>query len=184
MAEIDMTFTGQLSEDCKSIKIDHADSILRLLSPIKDIILEINIKKFYRQRTAAQNRYCHGVMIPTVQAWQKETTGTCSSHDALYAFFRVHIIGDEPVIEEVEGIEVIIMTGKRFSECTTVEFVERVDKIIAYYEPKGCIIPLPVPKSNNLISDFMRDYSKDIVYCRICKKAHAGRCNPEDLKDE
>jgi len=182
MVELDMTFTGKFSEDCKSIVIDYADSIVRLLYPHKDTQLEIQIKKFYKNRTSAQNRYCHGVMIPTVQAWQKETTGEHSSHDGLYAFFRTHIIGDEVIMEEIDGVDTMVLTGKRFSQCNTVEFAERVDKIIYYYAEKGCVILPPDPKSNNLITDFMKDFSKDIVYCRQCGKAHAGYCST--LKDE
>lgn len=182
MTELEMTFSGKFSEDCKSIVIDYADSILRLLYPHKDTQLEITIKKFHKDRTAAQNRYCWGVMIPTVRAWQKETTGECNSKEAIYAFFRVNIIGDEPVIETVDGVDVITLTGKRFSHCTTVEFAERVDKVIFYYAEKGLEIMLPDPKSNCLTTDFMKDFSKDIVYCRQCGKAHAGYCST--LKDE
>jgi hypothetical protein len=161
MAELDITITGKLSEDCKSILIDNVESILRILYIHKDTPLEVNLKKFHRIRTAAQNRYCWGLMIPTVRAWQLETTGECNSKEALYAFFRVHIIGDEMVIEEVDGKDVPLVKGKRFSQCTTVEFAERVDKIILYYAEKGLEIPLPVLGSNNLTTDFVNYKIKD-----------------------
>jgi hypothetical protein len=155
MADLDITVSGKLSEDCKSILIDNVQSILRILYVHKDTPLEINLKKFHRERTSAQNRYCWGVMIPCVRAWQLETTGECSSKDALYAFFRIKIIGDEPTVENVDGVDVIILGGKRFSQCTTVEFAERVDKIIVYYAERGLTIPLPVAGTNNTLSDFV-----------------------------
>ena len=182
MAELEMTFSGKFSKDCKSIVIDYADSILRLLYPHKDTQLEITIKKFHRKRTDAQNRWIWGYAIITVQAWMKETTGSYPSKEALYAFFRVKIIGDEPVIEEVDGVDVIVLQGKRFSQCTTVEFSERAEKVIAYYAERDLELKFLDPKSNCLTTDFMKDFSKDIVYCRQCGKAHAGYCST--LKDE
>jgi hypothetical protein len=155
MSDIDYTFEGKLSDDCKSLVINYATTIMRQLVPIKDIPLEIHITKFHRQRTSAQNRYCWGVLIPTVQAWQKETTGEFNSKDALYAFFRKTIIGDDVVVEEVDGTQQLILKGKRFSQCTTVEFAERVDKIILHYAEKG--LEIPVPTVDNLLTDFTKN---------------------------
>jgi hypothetical protein len=153
-ADFDYTFSGKLSPDLKSLAIDFASTIPRLLVPLLDIPLEINIKRFHKNRTAAQNRWIWGLVIPVVQAFQRETTGACNSKDALYAFFRKHIIGDEVRMEIVDGKETIILEGKKFSQCTTVEFNERIDKITAFYAERGCTIPPPVPGSNNLITDF------------------------------
>ena len=156
MSDIDYTFTGKLSNDCRSLEIDYASSIARILYPIKDVQLEIRITKFQRKRSDAQNRYCWGVLIPTVQAWQKENTGTYDSKDAIYTFFRHTIIGDEIKLVRLFGTDQLVMEGKRFSQCTVEEFAERVDKIIAYFASLGCVIPAPVPKSNNYLTDFTR----------------------------
>lgn len=162
MSDIDYTFTGKLSPDCKSLEIDSASSIARILYPIRDIRLEIHITNFRRQRTLAQNRYCWGVMIPVVQAWQKVNTGECDDKDTIYVYFRKKIIGDKVVVKEVMGEEVIIMEGKKFSQCTTKEFAERVDKIIAYFAPSGCVIPPPTTDSNNYVTDFV-DFKYDLT---------------------
>lgn len=156
MSEIDYTFTGKLSPDCKSLEIDFASSIARLLYPIKDLQLEINIKQFHRNRTIAQNNYMWGVVIPTIRAWMKERTGLCPSKEAMYAFLRIKVVGHEVVIEEVNGMEIPVVSGKRFSQMTTVEFAEAVDKIILYYAEQGLDIPVPQPKSNNYITDFTK----------------------------
>jgi hypothetical protein len=156
MAEIDLTFTGKLADDCRSILIDNAQGMLRVLYTAKEIPLEINIKKFHRQRTAAQNSYVWGLVIPTIRRWQIETTGECNSAEAIYAFLRITVVGEEVVIEEVQGVDTAVVKGKRFSQCTTVEFGERIDKIIRYYGELGLEIPLPIPGSNNHISDFAK----------------------------
>jgi hypothetical protein len=183
MAELDITITGKLSEDCKSILIDNVESIIRILYIHKDTPLEVNLKKFHRQRTVAQNSYVWGVMIPTIRSWQLETTGSCNSEEAIYAFLRITVIGDEVVIEEVQGVDTAVVKGKRFSQCTTVEFAERVDKIILYYAERGLEIKLPVPKSNNYLNNFSRDTEVDLVtFCRKCGTAHSGKCN--QIKDE
>ena len=44
---------------------------------------------------------------------------------------------------------------------TTVEFNEAIDKIIFHYAEKGLEIPLPVPGSNNTITDFANYKIKD-----------------------
>jgi hypothetical protein len=161
MADIDYTFEGKLSDDCKSLVINYATTIMRQLVPIKDIPLEIHITKFHRQRTAAQNRYIWGYLIVTVRAWMKECTGSCPSKEALYAFFRVHIVGDEATVETIDGQDIIVLGGKRFSQKTTVEFAEDVDKIILYYAEQGLELQSPDPKSNNMLTDFTRNNLKD-----------------------
>ena len=97
-----------------------------------------------------------GCVIPTIRAWMKENTGECPSKEALYAFLRIVIVGHEVVIEEVDGISIPVVSGKRFSQMTTVEFAEATDKIIVHYAEKGLEIQAPDPKSNNLLTDFTK----------------------------
>jgi hypothetical protein len=159
--EFDYTFTGKLSPDCKSLEIDFANSIVRQLRPIQDVPLQINITKFHRNRTIAQNNFIWGVVIPTVRAWMQENEGTCPSKEAMYAYLRIVVVGHEVVIENINGIDVPIVSGKRFSQMTTVEFAEAIDKIVAHYAEKGLEIPMPKPKTNNYLTDFTRDYQDD-----------------------
>lgn len=157
LAELDYTFTGKLSPDCKSLEIDSAPALARLFRPLLDVPLEINIKKFYRKRTLAQNNWIWGVCIPTIRAWLKETTGSCPSAEAVYTFLRVKVIGHEAVVEKVGDTDIIVLQGKRFSAMTTIEFAAAVDVIVEYYLEIGLEIPLPKPKTNNYITDFIKD---------------------------
>jgi hypothetical protein len=179
MAELDITFTGKLAADCRSLLIDNVESIIRILRVHQETSLEINITKFHRKRTDAQNRWCWGYAIVTVRAWMLETTGEAPSKEALYTFFRVHIIGDEPVVETIDGVDIIVLKGKRFSQCTTVEFSERSEKIIAYYAEKGLELNFPDTESNNYMNSVEEDIER---FCRKCGKTHAGSCN--QIKDE
>jgi hypothetical protein len=154
--EFDYTFTGTLSKDCKSLDIDFASTIQRQLRPLFGEQMQINITKFHRDRTLAQNNYVWGIVIPTIRAWQKETTGECNTKEAIYAFLRTGIVGDEVIIETVDGVDTLVITGKRFSQCNTVEFAERVDKVIAYYAERDLVIPVPIPKTNNYLTDFTK----------------------------
>jgi hypothetical protein len=153
--DFNYTFTGKLTPDCRGLAISFADQMGRILQPIKEEELEIYIKKFRKQRTVAQNSYLWGVVIPTVRAWMKENNGACPSAEAIYAILRIKVVGQEVIIEEIDGHDVPIISGKRFSEMNTLEFTEAVDKIILYYAEQGLEIPLPKPKSNNFINDFM-----------------------------
>lgn len=155
-ADFDYTFTGKLSPDCKSLEIDFASSIVRQLYPIKDVQLQINITKFHRDRTLAQNNYIWGVVIPTIRAWMQEMNGECPTKDGLYAYLRTEVVGHEVTIETINGKDIQIVSGKRFSKMTTVEFAEAIDKIILYYAEQGLEIPVPQPKTNNYLTDFTR----------------------------
>jgi hypothetical protein len=155
--EFEYTFTGKLSADCRSLQIDFAEKIARILQPIRETQLEITIKKFFRQRSLAQNAWMWGVCIPTIRAWMKERTGSCPSAEAIYAFLRIKVVEHEVVIETIDGIDVPVVTGKRFSQMNTVEFSESVEKIILHYAERGLEIPLPKPKTNNYITDFVKD---------------------------
>jgi hypothetical protein len=156
-SDYEYTFSGKLTDDCKQLTIDFASTVIRLLQPIKDDELEITIKKFRRNRTSAQNRYIHGVVVPTVRAWMKDNDGECPSHEGMYAFLRIKVVGHEVVIEDVAGVEIPVVSGKRFSQMNTKEFGEAIDKIILHYAEQGLEIPLPDPKSNNLTTDFTKN---------------------------
>jgi len=155
------TLTGKLSPDCLSIKFDHGESIARVLYPIREDQLEVTFKKFYRQRSLAQNAWMWGVCIPTIRAWMKERTGSCPSAEGLYAYLRIEIVGQEVVIETINGVDVAVVSGKRFSQMTTVEFSEAVEKIILHYAEQGLEIPLPQPKSNNYLNEIVHKQISD-----------------------
>jgi len=157
MADLDFTFTGKLAQDCRSILIDFTPSFARLLYPHVDTPLEINIKKFHKKRSVAQNAWMWGVCIPTIRAWMKENDGECPSKEAIYAFLRTAVVGQEVIVETVHGIDVFVIKGKRFSEMTTVEFSEAVEKIILHYAEMDLEIKLPIPKTNNYITDYLKD---------------------------
>jgi len=152
MKDNEIIVMGRLSSDLKSLEITHADKVSRLLAPLQDEDLEISIKKFYKRRTAAQNRWIWGVCIPQIITWMKNNEGTAPSKEALYTYLRTHVVGQEIVLEQVGEHEVPILKGKRFSQMTTKEFSDAVDKIVDYYAERGLEINLP--KDDNVVTDF------------------------------
>ncbi len=146
--------TGELGEDML-ISLTSASSLKRILGHFIGERLLIKISVFRPKRSDRQNRYLHGVIVPCVRAWLKESQGRIISHDQCYCWINQEVLNNKPVIIEVMGVEVITLEGKRFSQMTTVEFGLAVDEIIEYFDPKGCLIPLP--KKDNLISDFADD---------------------------
>lgn len=156
------TFTGKLTPDCHSITIDHGSSMSRILKPIVDDPLEITIKKFYRKRTNAQNNWIWGPCIITIRAHMKEKNGVAPSAEAVYLFLRVGVCKQEVVIETINGVDLMVVKGKHFSEMTTVEFAQKVEEIVEYYATEeGVEIPLPKPKTNNYITDYINDYKDE-----------------------
>lgn len=154
--DFEYVFTGKFSDNLQNLVIDSGGLLLRAFYPIKDNELEIRIRPYYKRRTDAQNRYIWGVVIPTIRAWIKESTGEIpATAEALYVFLRVHVCEQQPAIEVILGEEVVVIKGKHFSQMSTVEFADAIDKIIAYYDARDCIIPLP--KGNNTLNDFAKD---------------------------
>lgn len=119
--------------------------------------LEITISIFHRQRSLAQNRWMWGVCVPVVKGWLKETQGENYTKDEVYYYLNGTVLRQKPEIKEILGEEVIVLTGKRFSQMTTTEFSDAVDEIVAYFAERGLEIPMPVPGSNNLLSDYLKD---------------------------
>ena len=150
----EITVLARLSPDMNSLVISHADKLGRLFRPLKDDDLEVTVKKFYRQRSAAQNRWMWGVCIPSIQAWMKESGMAVPSKEGLYAYLRTAIVGHEMVIENIGGIDIPVLHGKRFSQMNTVEFSGAVEKIILFYAELG--FQLPLPERENLTENFIK----------------------------
>jgi len=150
----EITVVGELSPDGQSLVIANSARAKRLWKHLQGTQLEITFKKFYRKRSLAQNRWIHGICVIDVMQFLLETTGVLHSKEAVYAFLRTRVIGNEMWVETIDDQDVIFLSGKRFSQMNTKEFSEAVEKIVAYYAERGLEIRLPVPKTNNLISDY------------------------------
>lgn len=153
--EREFDVTGELSEDGYSLIIHHAQAMRRLWNGFGGKVLRIRFAIFRQKRSDAQNRYIHGVVVPTVKAWYRETQGETKTNDEIYVWLRVGLLGQKPVITEMLGSQVITMTGKRFSKQNTKEFTESIETIISLMAEKGCVIPLP--REHNFIGDFLED---------------------------
>lgn len=113
----------------------------------------LGIEKHRKQRSKRQNRYIWGVVVPIIRRWIKETQGETISKDQAYAYIRMGILGDEPIIKTVAGVETITMENKRLSQRTTKEFAENVEEIVQIMAERGCHIPLP--NEENLLTDIL-----------------------------
>lgn len=132
---------GTMRDDM-SLIFSHAENLREVLGYLVGMDLEIIVKPFRKKRSDRQNRYIHGVMVPVVQYFYYNTQGIRYSHDAVYAKFRKDL-GDELMIQEIDGVEVVTFSNKRFSEKTTKEFNEATETLRAIYAEKGCYIPEP-----------------------------------------
>lgn len=146
---------GELSEDCTSIRLLHGKGFARVLSFMVGKQLRVRFQIFRALRSDAQNRYIHGVVVPTVQYWHKHSQGEEKSHDEVYTWLRTGLLGHKVVISEMLGQQVLTLEGKRFSKMTTKEFAEAIDVIVKEMAERDCIIMLP--KENNFIHEFLKD---------------------------
>ncbi|MCB9047644.1 MAG: hypothetical protein H6550_16035 [Chitinophagales bacterium] len=151
--EREFDLTGTMSDDCTTIKLDPHALNRYILGTLTGIKLELTIKPYKELRTAAQNRYMWGVVVPTVRMWLKETQGETFTADDVYTWLRTHILGQKPVVRTIMGEEVIILTSKKFSAMSTTEFNNAVETIRKEMMERGCDIPEPT-KNNNL-HDFL-----------------------------
>lgn len=146
--------TGYLSEDRTSISLEHAVALRHVFRAWEGRRLLLSVEPFARRRSNQQNRYMWGVVVVCVRAWHLERDGHAPSKDGVYAMLR-RLCGHELKIEVINGVEAISMTGKRFSQMTTVEFENAVTFIRKYYAELGCDIP--EPREDNLLSDYVLD---------------------------
>jgi len=154
MRDEEFTVTGYLSEDYNYLLIDNPSIIKRACKFLKGEKLEITFKKFYKKRTAAQNRWLWGICIEDIRRWLYETTGERHSKQAIYTFLMTKVLGYDIQSEIIDGKEILFLEGKRFSEMTTLEFSDAVEKIYNYYAERGLQIRMPRPNTNNLITDY------------------------------
>lgn len=153
MSEKEYQIKGEFSDDMQYIKIDGWKALARVFYPLREKELLVKVSVLRRRRSDRQNRYIHGVVVPCVTAWFKETTGEVHSHDEVYTWLRTSLLGQKLELVEIAGEQVPVMTGKRFSAMNTKEFAEAIEEIVTKMDEKGCHIPLP--RQENLITDFI-----------------------------
>lgn len=157
--EKEFDLLGEFSEDFATIKIDHHITNRYVLKSLAGKKLSVTVKPFKESRTDAQNRYMHGVIVPTVKAWYKETHGVVLTADEVYTFLRIRVLGEKPKVRVIMGLEVVTMTGKRFSQMNKTEFAQAIDTIIDYFAQRGCYISPPI--KNNHLHEILQQNVKD-----------------------
>lgn len=153
MKEVDLI--GRVSDDLSSIQIDNWRGLTRIMGAFRGKELHIKLKVFRKNRSLAQNRYIHGVVVPSIMAWYLETQGEKLTHDEVYTWLRTGLLDDKVEVREILGEQVVTIVGKRFSKMNTKEFTDAIETIIAKMAELDCYIQLP--KENNMLSDYARD---------------------------
>ena len=118
----------------------------------KPIVVSVQVLR--KNRSARQNRYYWGCVIPMIRAFHLNNTGELLSPDEVHVFNISCVIGEKPTVKEVMGQEVILMTYKKSSQMTTTEFNEFTEIIRKYWADRGCDIP--EPNEENLLIDLIK----------------------------
>ena len=152
-------FKGHLRDEDMSLRLDHALAMREILSMWSGKELDIRVTVLRKNRSDRQNRYMHGVVVPTVQRWltqigHTDSEGKPLNHEQVYAKLRTDI-GHKLKIEEIDGVQIVTISGTRFSKMDTKEFAEAVDTIIRIYAEKGCYIP--EPNEECFLNDFVNN---------------------------
>lgn len=143
--------TGFLAEDLQSIKLEHPAVMRRVFQPWAGKRLTLKVAKHTRRRTEQQNRYIHGPVVNTVRSWMIETEGEDYGHDYVYTFLRT-LVGHRVEVKVMHGVEIVAITGKRFSRMTTVEFNKAIEEIKRHFAKKG--LDIPEPRGENFWGDY------------------------------
>ena len=150
---IEKFFIGcTLREDLTGVDFNHT-SIKRVVEPLleKDLIMTLEV--FKNKRSDNQNRYLHGVVLPTIRTHFKETQGTTMSNESIKSYIYLSVLGNEVKFETILGKEVMILDYKHFSDMKTDEFNEAVKKVQSHFAEKGCDIKDPTPR--NIIDEYL-----------------------------
>lgn len=145
---------GFLNEDCSAILLEDANILSRILRQLKGLRLEIRIGKIMNQRSAAQNRYWWGVLVPSAIQFHKEIQGVVYEKDEMHGFLCQEVLGYRLEMRVVDGKEIWISKMKRTSSMNTVEFGEAIETVWAYYDERGWYIH--PPSGNNYLNDFVK----------------------------
>lgn len=156
MAKTDFKYEVEatIAED-GTIRPLHFAMYKRLFRNLMDKELLVTVQPLRRRRSDRQNRYYWGVMIPTIRAFHKESTGESITPDEVHAYNLCTVLGQKPVIKEIMGVEVVSFEQKRTSDMDTKDFTEFVDVLMHYWAERGCVIP--VPRGENLLTDHLLD---------------------------
>lgn len=135
------------------IRLDQAKAIRRVIFSVFGVRMEVKFKPHRARRSDRQNRYIWGVVVPCVRAWKYETEGVKYEKDEIYLWLRVGLLGHKPVITDVSGVQVITMSGKRFSQMNTKEFTDAIEDIRQRLALQDCVVP--EPRQENFLSEFL-----------------------------
>lgn len=144
---------GELSSDGSTIKIENHKSILIYLQSMIGKRLSVNVELNYKERSPKQNRYLHGVILPCIINFIKETSGETYSKESVKAFIYTKILGYELVSEEFLGETVYRLKGKHFSDMNTKEFGVAVELLRGHFAPQG--LEIPEPTGDNFLADYV-----------------------------
>jgi hypothetical protein len=164
MAGENYTVLGKFTEDFKFLEIDPLHFHARMFKKFGGKELEIEFKEHKKNRSSAQNRYFHGVVVPTIIAFEKERGADWLQHmtskeatDAIKAYIYTHVLKQRVKVIEVDGMEVFLQEGKRMSEMNVEEFNLAVEEIRGYYNEMDCVIPEPI--KNGFVADYINAQS-------------------------
>lgn len=122
----------------------------------KPLIVSLTLLEYIR--SSAQNRYYWGVLVRTVMAHYKETTGETITKEEVHAY-NLQLMGVKIEHKIIFGKECLVIHGKSSSAMTKKEFSEMWDVLAKHYGEAnefmdaGCIIPSP--KGFNLLNDYL-----------------------------
>ena len=116
---------------------------------------EVTVKVYRPRRSAAQNRYWWGILIPFVRAFFRQYDGLYITKDEAHSYVKTAILGQKLEVKDVGGVEIVSFKEKSTSKMNTEEFSESVAAVQAFFAERGEV--LPDPQQNNFISDFISE---------------------------
>lgn len=155
-----------ISSDYGTLEIDflhiHRAAFRKFLG--KSLSLKISI--FRKSRTGRQNRYLHGVVVPSVIEFETDRGADWvknKTDEELIALCKANIyqgvLNYTFISETVNGRDVLIAQGKHFSEMSTVEFNNAVEIVRDYFNPlmqefyNDTTKEIPLPQRENFYAD-------------------------------
>lgn len=103
----------------------------------REIPWRVTVEKYRKNRSAEQNAYYWGVVLPTIQAFILEHRGDNYSCDDLHEWFRDEFLPHRVVM--VKGKEKVVRPST--ASLKVDEFGEYLEKVIWYASQGGIAIP-------------------------------------------
>lgn len=147
----ELVFTGQLSPDCKTIRLN-SNEPARFLAHLLGEDIKITISKVRRNKSQQQLGYWWAVLVPHCQALWSDADGVAFSREDTHTRMMFDCVGAKLVPKKIGNFTYYAIDRPHLSEATVEEASNYIDAVVKYLAEAG--IEVEAPGETGTLSDY------------------------------